>query len=169
MRTKELIPFTGPFTFMRRMSDEMDRMFDEFNLRRRFTPPELPTFEWTPIVELVEKDEKLYVRAELPGLTKEDVKIDVTDDLLTLQGERKQEKEEKEKGYVRTERFYGSFYRAITLPEGAKPDLAKATFKNGILEIEVPIEVKKPIAGRHVPITEGEKTEKAEKKELVGA
>jgi HSP20 family protein len=161
MRYKELAPATlqTPFTLMRRLSDDMERMFDEFNIRRPFgfLTTEKPLFDWAPAIEVFEKDKKLFVRAELPGLTKEDVKIDVTDELLTIQGERKEEKEEKAKDYIRTERFYGTFYRQIALPEGAKPEVAKATFKNGVLEIELPIEVKKPVAGRRLPIEEPQK------------
>jgi HSP20 family protein len=165
MKRRELAPITfpSPFNLMRRLSDDMERMFDEFGLRRPLglLPEEKPAFEWAPAIEVFEKENKLFVRAELPGLTKEDVKIDVTDELLTIQGERKQEKEEKEKGYIRTERFYGTFYREITLPEGAKPDLAKASFKDGVLEIELPVEVAKKVAGRRLQIEE--KVEKAEK------
>jgi len=166
MRNKELAPLTlqSPFNLMRRLSDDMERMFEDFGLRRPLgiRAVEAPVFEWAPAIEVFEKDYKLFVRAELPGLKREDVKIDVTDELLTIQGERKQEKEEKEKGYIRTERFYGNFYREIALPEGAKPDLAKAIFKNGVLEIELPIEVVKPVAARRLPIIE-EKAEKVEK------
>jgi HSP20 family protein len=166
MRYKGLAPaaFQTPFTLMRRLSDDLERMFDEVGFRRPLAllTPEKPAFEWTPAIEMFEKEGKLFVRAELPGLTKKDVKVDVADDLLTIQGERKEEKELKEKGYLRTERFYGTFYRQIALPEGAKPDAAKATFKEGVLEIELPVEVKKPAAGRTLPIEE-------EKKELVGA
>jgi HSP20 family protein len=165
MKRRELAPitFASPFTLMRRLSDDMERVFDEFGLRRPLglLAEEKPPFEWAPAIEVFEKDKKLFVRAELPGLTKEDVKIDVTDELLTIQGERKQEKEEKEKGYIRTERFYGSFYREIALPEGAKPELAKALFKNGVLEIELPVEVVKPVAARRLQIEE--KAEKVEK------
>lgn len=172
MRNKELAPLTlqSPFNLMRRLSDDMERMFDEFGLRRPLgvRAIEKPEFEWAPAIEVFEKEHKLFVRAELPGLTKEDVKIDITDELLTIQGERKQEKEEKEKGYIRTERFYGTFYREIALPEGAEPELAKATFKNGVLEIELPVEVVKPVAARRLAIEE--KAEKVVKeKELTTA
>ena len=165
MKNRELVTLQNPFTLMRRMGDEMERVFDEFGFRRPlgfFTKPEVKAFEWTPAIELYEKDKKFFIRAELPGLTKKDVKIDVLNDVLTLQGERKYEKEDKEEGYFRSERFYGNFYREIALPEGAKPDLAKAIFKNGVLEIELPIEVVKPVAARRLPIIE-EKAEKVEK------
>jgi HSP20 family protein len=164
MKGKYLVPTTPtPFGLMRRLNDEMERMFEDFGFRRPFafiTAPE-KTFDWIPAIEVFEKDKKLFVRAELPGLTKEDVKIDVLEDVLTLKGERKHEKEEKAEGYIRTERAYGTFYRQIPLPEGAKVDAAKAIFKNGVLEIEVPVEAKKPV-GRTLPI------EEVKEKELVG-
>jgi HSP20 family protein len=176
MKNRELVTLQNPFTLMRRVGDEMERVFDEFGFRRPlgfFTKPEVKAFEWTPAIELYEKDKNFYIRAELPGLTKKDVKIDVLNDVLTLQGERKYEKEDKEEGYFRSERFYGNFYRQILLPEGVKPDLAKATFKDGVLEIEMPLEVKKPIEARRLEIEEVAGKEKAvvekEKKELVGA
>jgi HSP20 family protein len=170
MRNRDLIPgaLPTPFALMRRLTDEMDRIFEDFEVRRPFAffKPEVRAAEWTPAVELFEKENKLFVRAELPGLKKEDVKIELTDEYLTLQGERKVEKEEKEKGYIRTERFYGTFFRQIPLPEGVKTDLAKAIFKDGILEIEVPVEAKKPIAGRRLPI---EEPKEEKEKELVAA
>lgn len=173
MRNKELVPmaFQNPFTLLRRMTDEMDRIFEDFEIRRPFAllRPEVRAVEWAPAIELFEKDGKLFVRAELPGLKKEDVKVEVTEEFLVLQGERKQEKEEKEKGYIRTERFYGTFYRQIPLPEGAKPELAKAVFKDGVLEIELPLEVKKPIEARQLPIEEIVVKEAPKEKELVGA
>jgi HSP20 family protein len=162
MRYKELAPVT-PFALMRRLTDEMDRLFEEVNIRRPFGffAPEKPIVEWVPPLEVFEKDKKLFVRAELPGLRKEEVKIEITDELLTIEGERKEDKEIKEKDYVRTERVYGRFFRQIVLPEGVKADLAKAVFTDGVLEIELPVEVKKPVVGRKLPIEEP-------KKELVG-
>lgn len=163
MKYKELAPVT-PFALMRRLSDEMDRLFDEVNIRRPFGffAPEKPVVEWVPALEVFEKDKKLFVRAELPGLRKEDVKIEMTDEVLTIEGERKEDTEIKEKDYVRTERVYGKFFRQLALPEGVKTDLAKAAFKDGVLEIELPVEAKKPVAGRRLPIEEPQK-------ELVGA
>jgi HSP20 family protein len=141
---------------MRRLTNEMDRIFEDFEFRHPFAlvKPEARAAEWAPAIELFEKDNKLVVRAELPGMKKEDVKIEVTGEYLILQGERRLQHEEKEKGVFRTERLYGTFYRQIPLPEFAKVDLAKAIFKDGILEIEVPVEVKMPAAARQLPIEE---------------
>src|SRR6185503_13501622 len=90
-----------------------------------------------------------------PGLTKDDVKVELTNDMLTLSGERQEEKEEKREGFYRSERSYGSFYRQIPLPEGTKTEDANATFRNGVLEITMPapkvetstrkLEIKEPI------------------------
>lgn len=151
---------TTPFGLMRRLSDDMERMFEDFAVSRPFSPtkPLVRKFDWLPAIEVAEKDQALVVRAELPGMTKDDVKIDVSDRLLTLQGERKQERQEKKDEYFLTERSYGSFYRQIALPEGAKTDEAAATFKDGLLEIRVPVAVKVTPGARRLPIEEGEKT-----------
>lgn len=131
--------FASPFSLMRRFSHDMDRLFEDFGFRPRFFETTVETGVWAPNVEVLEKEGKLIVRAELPGLTKDDVKVGVTDDVLTLEGERKQEKEEKREGYFRSERSYGTFYRAIPLPEGVKADAIVANFKNGVLEVAMPL------------------------------
>ena len=140
---------SSPFTFMRRFSEEMDRLFEDFGMGRGWLAPSfgreiLPStfgsFEqtvWWPQVEAFERGGKFIVRADLPGLKKDDVKVEVTDEAITLSGERRQEHEEKGEGYYRTERSYGSFYRQIPLPEGIKADDATATFQNGVLEISM--------------------------------
>ncbi len=90
---------------------------------------------------------KLLVYAELPGLKKGDIKVQVTEDALILEGERKQEKEEKREGYYHSERSYGHFYRSIPLPEGVTLDKASAEFTNGILEVTIPVaETKQKLA-----------------------
>lgn len=131
--------FENPFSLMRRFSNEMDRLFEGFGFRPRFFETPVETALWAPNVEVLEKEGKLLVRADLPGLTKDDVKVGVTDDVLTLEGERKQEKEEKREGYFRSERSYGAFYRAIPLPDGVKADGIVANFKNGVLEVAMPL------------------------------
>ena len=126
----------NPFTFMRRVTEELDRAFG-----LRPEGPGLPEFYpkmWAPEIEVFERDEKFVVRVDLPGLKKEDVKITVTHDELTIEGERKFEKEDKQEGLYRTERTYGSFYRRIMIPEHVKAENAVAAFKNGVLEIEMP-------------------------------
>jgi HSP20 family protein len=152
--TQALAP-AAPLGAMRRFVDEMDRFFDEFRLGR-FPRFEFPKIEapWAPAVEVSERGGKLVVRAELPGLSKKDVKVEVREDALVIQGERRQEREEKKKGYFRSERSYGSFFRQIPLPEGIDPASATATFKDGVLEVAMPAPPK-PAKGRSIPIGEG--------------
>jgi HSP20 family protein len=152
----------SPFALMRRFAEEMDRLFE--NLRAG-APSLLPRFElpwgshegeggWLPSLEVAERGGKLVVRADLPGLTKDDVKIELRDDVLCIEGERRQEREEKRKGLYRSERSYGRFYREVPLPEGIDPEQAKASFRNGVLEVTMPAP---PLAakGRRLPIDEG--------------
>jgi HSP20 family protein len=94
--------------------------------------------EWSPKIDVLQREGQFVVRADLPGLTKEDVKVEVADDVITIQGERKQEKKEERKGYCYSECSYGSFYRAIPLPEGAEGSKATAEFRKGVLEVTVP-------------------------------
>jgi HSP20 family protein len=127
---------TNPFTFMRRMTEELDRAFGF----RSAVPGELELYPrtWSPEIEIFEHDNTFCVRVDLPGLEKEDVKVEVAHDELTIQGERRFEKEETKPGLYRTERTYGSFFRRIAIPDHVKAEDAAATFKNGVLEIEMP-------------------------------
>ena len=126
----------NPLTFMRRVTEELDRAFGF----RPAVPGELEFYPqpWSPEIEILERDNKFCVRVDLPGLKKEDVKIEVTHDELTIEGERKFEKEETKQGLYRSERTYGSFLRRIPIPDHVKAENAMATFKNGVLEIEMP-------------------------------
>jgi HSP20 family protein len=105
-----------------------------------------------PPVEVSERGQ-LVIRAELPGLAKKDVRVEVREDAITIQGERRQERQEKRKGFFRSERSYGSFFRQVPLPEGTDSASAKATFKDGVLEVTMPAPPK-PAKGRSVPIEE---------------
>ena len=141
----------NPFAFMRRITEELDRAFG-----LRTDAPELPAFYprlWAPELEVLERDDKFIVRVDLPGLKKEDVKIEVTHDELTIEGERKAESEKKEEGIYRTERAYGRFYRRIGIPEHVKAEAAVAAFKNGVLEIEMPAIPVPEVKKRTVEIT----------------
>jgi HSP20 family protein len=93
---------------------------------------------WTPTVEISERDGKYRILAELPGLSPDEVRVEVEDDAVILQGERRVEQEATEGGIRRSERQFGFFYRRIPLPEGADPEQAKAKFHDGILEITIP-------------------------------
>lgn len=160
----QLRTLNNPFQLLDRFADEI---FSGFGLGRRLTPrgaqglrsPWRGSSEsvemWAPEIEVFQKDNELVIRADVPGLTKDDIKVDVTDDSITIEGERKREREEERDGIYRSERSYGSFCRVIPLPEGAMADQAKATFKNGVLEIMVPSPPEQVRRGRRVEITEG--------------
>ena len=145
-------PFAGalgasPFSLMRRMMEDLDRMFEDFGSARgsRGDLPDIGgrgglSLDWTPAVEMFERDGQLVVRADLPGLSPDDVRIEVTEDALVIEGERRSEMEvEEEGGVYRSERTYGRFSRVIELPEGVDPDGAQARFDNGVLEISIPL------------------------------
>jgi len=108
---------------------EMDRLFDDFFRRGGLMRPS---------VDVVETDDTVVVKAELPGMEPKDVDISVSGDKLTIKGERKAEKEEKGKTFYRMERCYGSFCRTVELPVSVEADKAKADYKNGVLEITLP-------------------------------
>jgi HSP20 family protein len=123
-----------PFSLFRRMTEEFDRA-----LQPLFSEDQASgSIAWTPTVEVSEQDGTYRILAELPGLSPNDVRVEVEDDALVLQGERQVEREANEGGIRRSERQFGFFYRRIPLPEGAKPEEAKAKFHDGILEITVP-------------------------------
>lgn len=132
----------NPFALMRQFTEDMDRVFGQVPNGGGF---------WRPAIEVKQERDKLIVTAELPGIKKEDVKVNIADGTLTLEGERKEEKEEKREGYVHSERSYGKFLRSVALPEGAKTDQAAAQFKDGMLEVSIPVPEAKE-AGRQIPI-----------------
>ena len=108
-----------PFSLMRRMQKKMNRVFSQAGLDIAGRGDDFLSTAWAPIAEIAYRGGNLIVSTELPGLTEKDVKVEINDDFLTIQGERKVEQEETENGIRRTERKYGEFYRAIALPEGA--------------------------------------------------
>jgi len=132
-----------PFALMKRFNDEMEHLFGDFGAGRGLLAPltgrgNLLPGIWAPQVEIFERDDELVVRADLPGLTKDDVKVEVADDGITIEGERKQETEDQREGYYRSERSYGKFYRTLPLPDGVDSEEATATFRNGVLEVTMP-------------------------------
>ncbi|MGE5246135.1 MAG: Hsp20/alpha crystallin family protein [Betaproteobacteria bacterium] len=158
----------GPFRMLERFVDEMDRVFDDFGVGRGLMAPRAGSLlrspwrragtelqAWAPEVEIFHRNNELVVRADLPGLGKDDVSVDVTDDSITIQGERRREHEEEREGVYRSERSYGSFYRVIPLPEGAMTDQAKAKFGDGVLEITMPAPPEQVRRGRRLEIGEG--------------
>lgn len=127
--------FANPFAVMRRMSEEMDRTFGRFYGEGGGNR----SGSWLPAIDVNERDGQLQVHAELPGLKPEDVKVEVTNDALIIQGERRYEHEEGQGQSYRSERRYGQFYREIPLPEGANAEQARAQFRDGVLEINIPV------------------------------
>jgi HSP20 family protein len=142
----------SPFELMRRFTDELDRAFEGLGIMRGAGGGEIQM--WTPSVEVFERDNNLVVRAELPGLDKDDVKVELTDDGLVIEGERKREREERLEGGYRSEIEYGRFHRMIPLPEGMNVDQAQARMNNGVLEVMIPMaEVRRP--RRTIPVETG--------------
>jgi HSP20 family protein len=123
------------FSELTRMQEEMNRYFDDFFGEQRRG---LAEGAWLPAVDVSETDSEMVVRAELPGMTQDDIEVNLQDNVLTLKGEKKQEKKEEKENYHRVERSYGSFSRSFTLPAGVNQDEVKATFKDGVLEIAMP-------------------------------
>ena len=123
----------SPFDLMRRFTEDMDRLFEGTSRER--TPSSL----WAPPIEVSEKDGQLTICAELPGLKKDDVKVELTQEGLTISGERKREQEDRREGLYRSERSYGAFRRTIPMPDDANVEQAKATFDDGILTVSVPV------------------------------
>lgn len=153
--------FASPFELMDRMSEEMDRWFDRAT--RNMTFPRMGgshglfgshTREglWYPRIEAFQKGDAFIVRADLPGLKSEDLEVNLTDDAVTIRGERHDERQEQHEGYWRSEREYGQFHRTIPLPEGVIAESAKATFRDGVLEINMKAAPAEANRGRRIEI-----------------
>ncbi|MGP0064940.1 MAG: Hsp20/alpha crystallin family protein [Isosphaeraceae bacterium] len=158
----------SPFAFMRRFAEEMDHLMGDLGMGAgSFMPgvlgrsPELSGLReglaeaiWSPRVDLLERDGTLIIRADLPGLSKDDVQVEVEDDMVTIRGERKQQAKGEKEGYAYSECSYGTFYRAMPLPEGADASKATAEFHNGVLEITVPAPPRSEPKSRKLEIRE---------------
>ena len=127
-----------PFREMEDLQNRLSTLFGRTPLRRGNGKENITLAEWTPLADITEDDSEYVIKAELPELRREDVKVTVENGVLTISGERKFEKEEKKKKYHRVERGYGSFVRTFALPEDADADRVKAQFKQGILEVHLP-------------------------------
>ncbi len=134
----------SPFELISRFRQEMDRAF-----AGSWAAPSGEA-AWSPDVEVFERGGNLVIHADLPGVEKDDVRVQVTGNNLTIEGQRKWEREERQPQYHRSERSYGTFCRSIALPEGAQVDQASARFDNGVLEVSVPIPA--GLRGREIPI-----------------
>lgn len=144
----------GPFGFplFRGLGRELDAIFETFKMEKPFFEPTERL--WNPEMEVETKANEFRVTLDVPGLKKEEVTVEVGDNHLILRGERKHEVEEKKEGYFKTERTYGSFYRAVPLPEGVKPEEAKAAMTEGVLTITMPMTMVTN-ANRKIEIGEG--------------
>ena len=137
-------PFKAPSSWdpFREMEEMQNRLLTLFGRRwpaLRVQPDEeFALMEWLPPVDIEEDNREYIVKAELPGMKKEEVKLKVEGGTLTISGERKAEKEEKDKKYHRLERSYGTFQRSFTLPEGTQPEKISAEFKDGVLLVHLP-------------------------------
>ena len=137
-----------PFRELEDMSERLNRVFSRPSLRSS-GKENLTVADWMPTVDISETEGEYLIKAELPEVRKEDVKVTVENGVLTLQGERRQEKEEKGKRFHRVERSYGSFVRSFTLPESVDESSVKAEYKDGVLNLHLPKSEKvKPKAAR---------------------
>jgi HSP20 family protein len=140
--TKALAP-RRPFMDLTRWDSEMDRMMEDFF--GRSMRPWWPA-RWlrgdgeitAPVVDVYEEKDEVVVKAELPGLDKKDIEVNISDSELTLKGQKKKEEEIEKENYYRRERSYGAFLRSVELPTDVQADKVKASFKNGVLEVRVP-------------------------------
>lgn len=126
-----LIKFS-PFRELETLENQIQRMFSDFPFSRRSSGP------FVPAIDMHEDDKNLYITAELPGIEKDDIKISLHNDVLTISGERKREERKEKENYYHLEMCYGSFNRSITLPVEVDSDRVEASFKNGILKIQLP-------------------------------
>jgi HSP20 family protein len=135
------------------LQSEMNRLFNTFFDTPTSAAGNGPSRRWIPAMDLVETEDHFVLRADLPGLSEEDVNVELEDNVLTVSGERKVEREDKKEGYYRVERSYGEFQRSLTLPEGVDADKIEAAFDKGVLEVRIPKpEERKP---RRVAISVG--------------
>ncbi len=127
-----------PFKELDELQNRLAMVFGRAPVRKDGKEEAMTVAEWAPLVDIVEEDKEYLIKAELPEVKKEDVKVTVQDEVLTVTGERKFEKEEKGRKYHRIERAYGSFTRSFTLPEDADAEKVAAEFKDGVLKVHLP-------------------------------
>lgn len=125
---------------LQELKKEMDRLFQEF-FGKTWFPERWESVEWMPAVDVSETENEIIVKADLPGVKPEDIEISLSENILTIKGEKKREEEEKKENFYRVERYYGSFMRSISLPCDIDEEKIQATYKDGVLKIVLP---KKP-------------------------
>lgn len=149
--------FSSPFSMMRSMVEEMDRMMDDVWFGRSSDVLDqqrggMASGTWLPEIEMREQGNELIVSADLPGLAREDINLEVREGSLLIEGERRQEHEESAGGMYRSERRYGRFERTIPLPEGTEAEQIKAKFKDGVLEVRVPLPTERAGRGHQIQV-----------------
>ena len=137
MNSLNLVKWT-PWREMTTLNYRINRLFDEPFFRPGLPDQEGIMSEWSPRVDIYDRDEAIVIKAELPGMEKKDIAIDIKDGVLTLEGERSHEEEVKEDNYYLRERTFGKFHRAFKLPGDVDAEKIKADFKNGVLKIDIP-------------------------------
>lgn len=127
----------NPWTALPTLQSRVNRLFDDMFPEIRQTD-DMGLMEWRPVVDTYEKNDHIVVNAELPGVNKEDITVDVKNNVLTISGERKHEENVNETNYYRNERFYGKFQRSFTLPDNVDAEKVDAVYKDGVLEVKIP-------------------------------
>jgi HSP20 family protein len=135
----------NPWREMETFSNRANRLFDGSFLPTEWLKEESGLRNWAPTVDVYENEKEIVIKAEIPGVDKKDIHVDLKDGILSITGERSYENEVKEENYHRKERAFGKFYRSFALPEGLNPDKIDADYKDGVLKVEIPKpEEKKP-------------------------
>ena len=145
----------------RRMQDNLDRFFGGGHDRPDFFG-DSSRLDWTPAIETFQRGNEFVVRAELPGMSRENIAVEIGDEALTISGERTYDRDEEHEGMYRSERAYGAFRRVVSLPDGSLPDSAKAAFKDGVLEVRLQAPSPEVRQGRRLEIS-GEGSESKSK------
>jgi HSP20 family protein len=127
-----------PFRDVQVLQDRINRIFNESFGRARDLDDDVSLYDWRPPVDIYESEDAIFLKAELPGISKEDVSVEIKDNVLTLKGERFLDPQIKDENYFRKERNFGKFHRSFTLQESIQPDQIKASFKDGVLTVEIP-------------------------------
>ncbi|KRT74424.1 MAG: Heat shock protein Hsp20 [Deltaproteobacteria bacterium CSP1-8] len=133
-----IVRWLDPFRDLSAIQERMNQIFEDALARSRGREEGLRTGMWTPAVDIYENNDSVVVKAELPGVERDQISVEVKDGILTLRGERKFEKEVKEESYHRIERSYGNFQRSFSLPVSVEQDQVTARFKDGVLEVILP-------------------------------
>ncbi len=128
----------NPAREMFNLRNRINSMFDDFFFPARTSGEEGSLWSWNPVVDIYEDKDSIVIKAELPGVDKDKIAVDVKGRVLTLKGERVADNEVSEDSYYRRERVYGKFERAFTLPVAVDPDKIKAEYKDGVLKVEIP-------------------------------